>query len=474
LISLASFTQTFNKRLNWTNSIYADGRNCFEVNEGYVFFASYLDTLKLVKSGCIFTDAEGEITLEKSVFDDSTSLYIGYYGGVDQFDSGFVSCGNYYTPPYDVVQSATLMYNLSGDTIWTRIYQSPTEDIYLYAALKVEDGVLACGQSNTDTTPGAGLLLKYDNDGNLLWRKDYLPTTTTDLILVSAVEIPTGGFLLGGASLAPFNWNHMIIKTDNEGNQIWRKFQGDEFNNYYAMVGNTADGKYIFGGQDKNAEQFEDASQVTKMNTNGTYAWTQTYGEYGPDCAVFAIKQMPDGGFILCGGDRSSWSLYGYICRIDADGNQLWYRKYQQTEGNWGYLSDVVHTSDNGFLLTGFLESEGELSQDVWALKLDSLGCLVPGCAVGIIEDGQQAAMRIYPNPADAFINVFVESKNVKDCELHLYDMQGKQIYCTTIRESGNTFMMDSSSLPAGIYLLHLQLDGVVVKSEKVVVRHGE
>ena len=64
LISLASFTQTFNKRLNWTNSIYADGRNCFEVNEGYVFFASYLDTLKLVKSGCIFTDAEGEITLE--------------------------------------------------------------------------------------------------------------------------------------------------------------------------------------------------------------------------------------------------------------------------------------------------------------------------------------------------------------------------------------------------------------------------
>ncbi len=466
-------SQTFNERITFSNAANPDGKSCFETIDHYIFFSSYIDTSDLIRSGAILLDHQGNFVEESIIYNDSISLILGYYGSTDQFANGFVSCGNYHQTPFSPLRGQILMFDNLGDTVWTRLYQEfEDEEIYLYKALKVEDGVMAIGQSYVEGHAAAGLMLKYDNDGNFVWRQDYLPTTSTSLILVSAVAIPSGGFLLGGASQAPGNWDHMIIKTDNEGNQIWRKYQGDEFNNYYAMVCNTATGQYIFGGVESNSSGNESASQVTRMNVNGSFAWTETYGDYGPDCGVFAIKQMPDGGFVFCGSDRSSGSLFGYICRIDFAGNQLWYRKYQQMEDNWSYLSDVVHTSDNGFLLTGLLSPMGDIPQAAWALKLDSLGCLVPGCEVGIIEEGENAGMRIYPNPADDFINVFVESKNVHDCELHLYDMQGKEIYCTTVRESGNTFMMDSASLSSGIYLLNLELDGEVVKSEKVVVRH--
>ncbi|MBL0314400.1 MAG: T9SS type A sorting domain-containing protein [Flavobacteriales bacterium] len=210
--------------------------------------------------------------------------------------------------------------------------------------------------------------------------------------------------------------------------QIWRKNEGDEYSNGFAKVALTADGKYIFAGQDQNAVQNQSRSQVTKLDINNTVLWTHFYGEIGWGCLAFSIKALPDGGFVFCGGDGSFGGAYGYICRIDQDGNELWYRKYRQTEGNECFATDVNPTTDGGFIMTGLLQPDNQLDlpQDMWAIKLDSMGCLIPGCQVGIIEKGEVAAMRIYPNPADDFINVFVESQQVGDCALHLYDLQGR------------------------------------------------
>ncbi len=477
LIGLAMFSsgQTFNKRLTFSEAINSEGRNCFQTSDAYIFFSAYLDSMSNIRGGNIRVDENGDILSQSTIHSDSVQLYLGYYGNFDHFEGGFVSCGNYYATPTSIVQGEIIRFDEHGDTLWTKIYDAPIgEEVYLYKALKVWDGIVACGSYfPVGGTATSALLLKFDNEGNFLWRKNYLYTQQADvsLNLVSAVATPDGGYILGGVKIGD-NWDHMVIKTDSLGNQIWRKYEGDGYDNLFAMVCNTADGNYIFGGMDQNAYQYHARSQITKINANGIFAWTKFFGEEGPDCWVYAIKQMPDGGFVFCGADRSSWSLYGYICRIDAEGNEMWYRKYQQMEDVWVWASDVVHTTDNGFLLTGLIETTSDLSSGIWALKLDSMGCLIPGCEVGIIEADKLAAMRIYPNPADEFINVFVESKNLHNCEMILYDLQGKEIYCTTIRESGNTWMMNSATLPTGIYLLNLSLDGEVVASEKVVIRH--
>ncbi|MBL0314396.1 MAG: T9SS type A sorting domain-containing protein [Flavobacteriales bacterium] len=469
--------QTFNERLSFYYNSLETGMVCLEAQDHYLFMGGFYDSLGIPHSGVIATDYGGGVIHNSIVFNDSTIYMTGYYTSATLLEDGVLSCGLFTTPPYDFTAGMLIKLDLLGDTLWTKIIPPiDGEELFPAEAFKVSDGYVVCGGSVSADGVGKGLLMKFDEDGNEVWRQDYLPTSNESPIrLVSAVEIPGGGFLLGGATMAAFNWNHLVIKTDSLGNQIWRKTEGDEFSNSFAMVANTADGKYIFAGEDQNAEQFHDRSQVTKLNTNGTVAWTYYYGEEGPDCLAFSIKALDDGGFVFCGGDRSAWgTAFGYICRIDQNGNELWYRKYQQTAGNECFATDVSPTSDGGFIMTGLLTSNSNLNlpQDMWAIKLDSMGCLIPGCQVGIIEKGEVAAMRVYPNPADDFINVFVESQQVGDCALHLYDLQGRELQCTTVRESGNTWMMDSATLSPGTYLLQLLVDGAVVKSEKVVVRH--
>ena len=91
------------------------------------------------------------------------------------------------------------------------------------------------------------------------------------------------------------------------------------------------------------------------------------------DFIVIKSLDPPDGG------------RYGWIMKISDEGQLLWIRKYNIAEsvGHSHQIYDLKQTSDGGFIIVGKAVGaapDGEPTSQAWLLKLDSFGCLIPGC----------------------------------------------------------------------------------------------
>jgi hypothetical protein len=184
---------------------------------------------------------------------------------------------------------------------------------------------------------------------------------------------------------------------------------------------------------------------------------------------------MQEGGFLICGytdHPQFHWYQVGWLLRINANGDSLWYREYAYLQLNEAFntLKAVDLTNDKGFVASGTLFAG---TQDIWVIKTDSIGCLVPNCdGVSITEFNPAAGaqMLIYPNPFnEAFaIKYFIPAEN-KEAVFQLYDIYGKLVYQTGLTKEVRQLQVVASSLKAGMYIASLVVDRVVVCSEKVI-----
>ncbi|MEO7990221.1 MAG: T9SS type A sorting domain-containing protein [Chryseolinea sp.] len=120
-----------------------------------------------------------------------------------------------------------------------------------------------------------------------------------------------------------------------------------------------------------------------------TKVWDRRFGGSEFESCSTSIPTH-DGGYLLCGssssgigGDKSQASRGGidfWIVKINAKGNKVWDKRFGGKTGD--DLSSVVSTSDGGFLLGGWSDSEvgGDKSQpsrgwdDFWILKINGNG----------------------------------------------------------------------------------------------------
>ncbi|MCK4569382.1 MAG: hypothetical protein KAT76_03775, partial [Bacteroidales bacterium] len=102
---------------------------------------------------------------------------------------------------------------------------------------------------------------------------------------------------------------------------------------------------------------------------------------------------------------------YGWLLKIDENGDSLWYREYHYytgTEFDFNELYDLCLSPDGGYAMVGQVSTWIE-PQTAWVIKVDSLGCDTPGCATGMNiyapRGAENEALWIYPNPANAYLN---------------------------------------------------------------------
>ncbi len=170
--------------------------------------------------------------------------------------------------------------------------------------------------------------------------------------------------------------------------------QGDFL--YYGQQ--TSDGGYFAVGSTDSDGGTGDVSDVTrgntdywviKLNTNGTTAWDKRFGGDGND-GLRSGKQTSDGGYVIGGwtysgisGDKTEDSRGGtdyWIIRLNSSGIKQWDYRFGGEEDD--YLSDIIVTSDGGFLLGGRSSSNAfgdkteasRGSSDYWVVKISSTG----------------------------------------------------------------------------------------------------
>ena len=145
------------------------------------------------------------------------------------------------------------------------------------------------------------------------------------------------------------------------------------------------------------------------------------------------------------------------------------------------YFIDFAETSDHGLLISGAAADDGCCSlgnydticcsgQNLWLVKLDSMGCLEPDCWVGLNEvKPNDLGISVYPNPANDWINFKLKVAN-KPVNLEIYSIFGQRVMNTKLFASLKAVQV--SHLSAGLYFAKFTLqDGRSVTGRILISR---
>ena len=214
-------------------------------------------------------------------------------------------------------------------------------------------------------------LIKTDFHGNKEWIKTFDGSNRD--YASSIQETIDGGYVFTGSTGSGDYNEAWLIKTDSQGNEDWNQTFGGGNYDRGNSVQQTNDGGYIITGEISSSGNGSSDVLLIKTDHNGNKEWKRTFGGGDYDRG-YSVQQTRDGGFIIAGSTRSNGDSYDDVWLIKADslGNEEWNRTF-----GGGYI-DIGHcvyeTTDNGYVITGYTQSYGNGSRDLWLIKTDSQG----------------------------------------------------------------------------------------------------
>ena len=205
----------------------------------------------------------------------------------------------------------------------------------------------------------------------------------------SIVQTNDGSYLITGAttSLGSEGENVYIVKIDSTGNIKWKRtVEGPKYSHGSSII-LTRDGGYAIGGY-KEASPDEHQKidhfdfSIIKLDSAGNVKWNKTIGGAG-NKASYSMVQTKDGGYAVTGAiDSSAISNEDvYVVKLDSMGNSQWTKTIGGASKDIG--AAIIQTTDGGYAITGATKSSGAGSFDVFAIKLDATGKLMWTKAIG-------------------------------------------------------------------------------------------
>jgi Secretion system C-terminal sorting domain len=218
-----------------------------------------------------------------------------------------------------------------------KFYKSYSDNGYDYGngicQLPDSSYVFTGGSSSFGDGASNAYLAKIDSLGNHKWAKSYGGPETDWGKRVKL--IPNVGFYIAGVtnSFGAGGYDFMLIKTDLQGNEIWKKtFGGSNWENLHDAT-LTADNGMILVGE---SQSFGTGTNmyVVRTDVNGDLVWQKNYGGSGQDIA-FAVEQWSMDTLMVAGQMfvADSNKIKPFLLAINMAGDSLWSKPYGTTAG---------------------------------------------------------------------------------------------------------------------------------------------
>lgn len=380
-----------------TNDIKNQNNNGFnwqKTDSGIIKFVEEMDNGYIISGGIINTNWNNDfsdgfvIKLDKqgnkiweTIVDIDRAEYFNWVAKDTNF--GYIATGYTYNKNTDDENLVLVKLDDDGNLVWYKIFGGDQDD-WGFGVFPDEEGYMVFGNTNSHSLGKTDIwILKVSKTGELISNKT---TNRANYQKGNEVkELSDGGYILTGERTAEISGNNYgerrawLAKLDEQGEIIWDNYY---FANYsYALsVVETYNGKYAFVGNfmtDFESDN-EQLGFFIKTDTNGNLISQREYLEIKD---IMCMDITNDGDFIFFSTDSNNlvtgqdWLL----SRVDFDGNIVWNRYFEGLK-ELGCSNDFAKhcqvTNDGGYIMVG---QTGSISVDKISyliVKTDSTGHL--------------------------------------------------------------------------------------------------
>ena len=229
--------------------------------------------------------------------------------------------------------------NSMGNVVWERTFVAPEADWINSIEVTDEGGFMLFGCTRTYGVGAQSMyLIKTDSLGNILWQKTY-GGNLEDWGL-AMTKLGDGNYVLTGGSYIsqPDNFAGLIVKVDPDGNIIWQKNDMKKFiNQEFTGIKQLSSGELVVCGHSTlNLEPSVVFGEVKVLSAeDGSIIWEKQYDYYNnepnKDQYIYGMDICPDGGLILAGMarnlnfDNASPQNAMWVVKTDCMGNDsIW------------------------------------------------------------------------------------------------------------------------------------------------------
>ena len=381
-----------------------------------------------------------------------------------------------------------LKLNSNGEVIKKINYKYGTSKFNFARSINlVGDSIAVCYSFDTidqdtsyflffDKELNFGRYFKYQN-------KPLGSANETSFHLYSTLD---GNYITNRGLFYAFGISKQIVKFKPSGEVIWEKdlLHTDE------IISGQEDGLVIMPDSTfvYNHYRYNDNSDVlidkwpvtiSKISSDSKYKiWEYTFESRGHDLNNFLFKAKNNdiiggGEHYIIHDEENIWNQInlGWIYRISNEGKLIWEKKIVDVNHNpyESYFNSGLEL-ENGDLVFGgaidtlFDPNNPKPIQNCWLVRVDSNGCISPGCldtifitSINYKDPLKKDKVIIYPNPGIDHITIQIPTAKQPE-SIKIVDVQGK----IQLQLAFNVHLK-IESLPAGIYnIIFYWADGKV------------
>lgn len=367
-----------------------------------------------------------------------------------------------------------------GEIQWQKTLGGSQDD-QLYVVHQAYDGnYLVAGNSNSmvsnnktaGNSNGADFwVIKLDTDGNNIWQETYNIGKAD--ILTSLVENKDHTLLLAGFAQTEISGtqkkkddrdinDYVVIKTNERGEEIWRKSIGSDGEDILKKAIETRDGGYLLAGmsnptQSGNPSQKNTSSKTAPVTAGNNNNKSNKQSQNAADTFNESMKELTDEANQALreqtgkltkeindaiGPDKDSGLQYGLNAPNSSIKNPM-----QTGTGDAKGIENLLAGQGRGPILPASREkSKSYGKKDFWVVKLKDKD--KPQNAKSTIE--------AIPNPANSFTNIIV-GYDVQGGTATVVDLAGHVL--DSVQVMGRTVPIDMSSYPEGIYIVNIKTE---------------
>ena len=237
----------------------------------------------------------------------------------------------------------------NGDVIWNQIYEKSSG---IYHARETSDGgFIAAGYyeclNSMDCYPDM-YILKTDSDGNIEWDIVEASGNNNNDWARDAIQTQDGNYVVTG-TWNDDGWNSKaaLRKYNTNGELMWAKnYSSSDANEAYEML-ETDEGDIVFAGYSGTQHGFYKWFMV-KTDADGNQIWKKANKSTG-DAILYALTKSPDGGYAAA-GFCNSWRSNFITKRNPNNGNNVW-TECIIGESNVGGIYDMTPAIGGGYYM---------------------------------------------------------------------------------------------------------------------------